>query len=72
MCYYTTNRRCCSKCLLLRDIKIKDDDINAYFDNLLEGSLQGGGTFGNTEIFYSPDLELSYGHHRGHIKIEAR
>lgn len=55
------------------DPSLTDDEIYAYFDGLISGGVQSSGTkLGSMEISYSPDIELSAGHSRGHIEIAAQ
>lgn len=55
------------------DSSVDDDEIFNCFDSLiLDGKLQSDVSLGDTMITFCPDVELSYGYSRGHIRIEAK
>lgn len=49
-----------------------DDEINSYFNDLISNKYLTEDSFGTIDIVYSPDLELSNGHSRGHIRVDAK
>lgn len=53
------------------DPSLSDEEIYAYFDKMMElgGFKEEGPILGNTEISYSPDVDLSWGRSRGYIKV---
>jgi len=54
------------------DESLTDDEIYSYFDGMILSGIQSESNLGTTDVFYSPDVELSKGHSRGHIKIGAK
>ena len=53
------------------DSSLSDDDIYSYFDTMVAGK-QSTGTLSNAEISFTPDVDLSSGHSRGHIEVGAK
>ena len=54
------------------DETLTDDEINSYFDSMISAGTQAESTLGTVDVFYSPDVDLSKGHSRGHIEIEEK
>ena len=55
------------------DPALADEDIYNHFDDLVSSEyMKEEDVLGTMVILYAPDKELSYGHSRGHIEIEAR
>ena len=54
------------------DSELTDDEIYTFFDELVKNEHMTDSTLGTMNINFVPDLELSNGHSRGHIKIEAQ
>lgn len=58
-------------CIAAIDSSISDDDIYAYFDEMANNDHSADETIGGIKVLYFPDTELSSGHHRGNIQIDA-
>ena len=55
------------------DSSLSDEDIYGYFDDLTSGDyMKENDPFGTMLILYVPDKDLSSGHSRGHIGIDAQ
>lgn len=55
------------------DSSLSDEDIYGYFDDLTSGDyMEENDPFGTMLILYVPDKDLSSGHSRGHIGIDAQ
>lgn len=54
------------------DPELSDDEVFAYFDELVKNEHMTDGAIGTMTINFVPDLELSGGHNRGHITIDAQ
>lgn len=53
------------------DDSLSDQEINDYFDNIVNGHQVENQKLGKTKIDFSPDVELSNGYSRGHITVGA-
>ena len=55
------------------DPTLSDEDIYTYFDDLVSGDyMKENDPFGTMLILYVPDKDLSSGHSRGHMVIDAQ
>ena len=58
-----------AKCI---DSSLSDDDINNFFQSMVNSSAGIDFELGSMKISYFRDCELSNGHNRGHIEINAQ
>lgn len=53
------------------DSSLSEQEINDFFDSIVNGYQVENQKLGKTKINFSPDVELSSGYSRGHIKVAA-